>query len=96
MPFHLIREEDIKEEHICPYCKADVKEQDRDSIFHCSQHYKEIECSCGKTLHFKVDFDGSGHDHLTENNKKKEGRAKEATSNGVKTIESRIKLLEPT
>ena len=95
MPFHLMSEEDIKE-GMCPYCKADVKGQDKDSIFHCSQHYKEIECKCGKTIHFKVGFDGSGHDHLTENNKKKDSRAKEATSNGVKTIESKIKLLDPT
>lgn len=97
MPFHLMSEEDIKKEKICPYCKTDVAGHDLDSTFHCSKHYKEITCTCGKTLHFKVDFDGSGHDHLTKENGKKETRKTEKTSsNGVKTIESKIKLLDPT
>jgi hypothetical protein len=95
MHFHLISEKDIREERICPYCRKDVKDEIWTSAFHCEAHYKEVRCSCGKTLHFKVWFDGSGHDHLSKGKKKDAGDAKE-TSGGVKTLDSRIKLLQPT
>ncbi len=95
MLFHLISEEDIKEDRICPYCKTDFKGEMLDTIFDSEAHYKGIKCSCGKIVHFKVGFGGSGHDHLSKEKKKEESKKKE-TSEGVKTIESKIKLLEPT
>jgi hypothetical protein len=95
-------EEDLKADRICPYCKRDCKDEPIDSTFDFEKLYKEVECTgCGKTLHFKAGFDGSGHDHLNGDKKKetkpeKTQAKKEETFSGVKTIESKIRLLDPT
>ncbi|MBW3015339.1 hypothetical protein KY330_02880 [Candidatus Woesearchaeota archaeon] len=66
--FHLVKEEIMKEQ--CPYCGAVIDISNNESQFELDQHYKIQRCpnpDCQKEIHFKVDFNGSGHDDISKN-----------------------------
>ena len=60
MPHHLVSEVDLKS--FCIYCRQEILADRWKSEWHSETHYKTAQCSCGRTLHIKVGFDGSGHD----------------------------------
>ncbi len=86
MPHHLLSEGHLKT--FCIYCKKGVPVDRWKSDFHSGMHYKSLACSCGKELHIKVDFEGSGHDSWN-GTKFTSKITKENT-----TIEDRIKVIE--
>jgi hypothetical protein len=57
----------------CLRCRCCNNKLDKDKWFsewdnnnHVDMHYKSIVCSCGKKMWVKLDFLGSGHDHIVE------------------------------
>jgi len=60
MSHHLVGEGHLKE--FCIYCKKELPAKNWKSDFHLGMHYKTLTCSCGKKLHIRVNFEGSGHD----------------------------------
>lgn len=99
MPHHLVGE--IHQKIFCIYCKRDIPSEKWESEWHAETHYKTLNCDCcGKKLHIKMDFHGSGHDEWTGNKlcpekSKKEGIVlKKQTKNGIKNIEDQIKVVE--
>lgn len=88
MPHHLVSE--VHQKTFCIYCKKDVPLDRWESDFHSGMHYKTTKCSsCGRKLHIKVDFGGSGHDSWNGSRFKSK-----ITKKGVKTIEDKLKVLE--
>ena len=68
MRHHLVGEDKLKEQ--CFYCGKDVVLHDFQSEHHHGIHYKATTCTCGKKLHFKVPWEGSGHDSMSLKPKK--------------------------
>jgi hypothetical protein len=85
MPHHLVSEEGQKT--FCIYCKRDVPISGWTSEWHSETHYKNVVCKCGKELHIKVNFEGSGHDSW--NGKKFKSKIVKK-----KTIEDKVRILE--
>lgn len=99
MAHHLVREDDQK--IFCIYCKRDVPVKNWESEWHSEMHYKTLNCECcGRKLHIKVNFEGSGHDEWTGHKlcpikSEKQGiTLKKQTKKGVNTIEDKIKVIE--
>ena len=86
MPHHLVSE--ISQKTFCIYCKREVPSNEWKSDWHLEMHYKTLKCtSCGRDLHIRVNFEGSGHDSWA--GLKKCGTIEEK----IKTLE-KIKILE--
>jgi len=88
MPHHLTSEKELKT--FCLYCKSDVPIDGWKSEWHSETHYKTTQCKCGKDLHIKVNFEGSGHDSW--NGKKFTSKITKKTKD--ETIEEKVKILE--
>jgi len=58
MKHHLIKEDCIH----CLYCNQDLSKDEWKSTWDKEHHYKNIQCSCGRSNRIKVEFHGSGHD----------------------------------
>ena len=88
MPHHLVSEGHQKT--FCIYCKTEVPLEKWKSEWEFEGHYKKLKCpGCGKDIHIKMDFGGSGHDcwngHKPDLNPVKKKK---------KNIEDAIKVLE--
>ncbi len=89
MPHQLVSEGHLKK--FCIYCKTDVPMEKWESEFDSEGHYKTFTCSCGKKLHIKMDFEGSGHDSWNE---ERFSQVKMKEQKGKKTIEDKIKVID--
>jgi len=85
MHHHLVSEPQQKT--FCIYCGRNVPRNEWSSEWHLEAHYKTIKCQCGKNLHIKVNFEGSGHDSWNWEKIRPAALKK-------KSIEDRIKILE--
>ncbi len=92
MPHHLVSEGELKT--FCIYCKTEVPMKGWKSDWHSEMHYKTVKCSCGRDLHVRVNFEGSGHDSWNGSNWKSVIVKK--SSGKKQNIEDKIKILETT
>lgn len=88
MPHHLLNERELKT--FCIYCKSEVPVISWKSEWHFEAHYKTVLCKCGKSLHMKVNFEGSGHDSWNG----KKFTPKILGKNSGKSIEDKIRIIE--
>jgi hypothetical protein len=63
MKHHLVSEDKLREQ--CFYCGNNIILSDFESEHIHGIHYKSLDCRCGKKLHFKVSWEGSGHDRIS-------------------------------
>ena len=85
MKHHLVGEDKLKEQ--CFYCGKDIELSDFQSEHVHGIHYKALTCKCGKKLHFKVPWEGSGHDSISiKENKVKRQR--------IVTLEQKMKEIK--
>jgi DNA-directed RNA polymerase subunit RPC12/RpoP len=65
---HLLIE--VHQRSYCPYCRNKLSGNEWYSDFDLTHHYKGTECDkCGRKIHLKVGFNGSGHDCWDQNSK---------------------------
>lgn len=86
MPHHIARSETQQE--TCLYCGASLRDKSWESEFKGYLHYKTLMCDCGRKVHIRMNFKGSGHDSW---NNGKVGKV--INGNGYKankTIEHRV------
>ena len=88
MTHHLMNERELRT--FCIYCKSEVPLDGWKSDWHSETHYKTTKCTCGKDLHIKVDFGGSGHDSWNG----KKFTSKISKNAKEENIEDRIKTIE--
>lgn len=92
MPHHLLSEGELKT--FCIYCKAEVPIKEWKSDWHLEMHYKTVKCSCGKDLHVKAGFEGSGHDEW--NGHKFTSKITKKADGKKQNIEDKIRIVEKT
>ncbi len=66
---HMISEAHTKDK--CPYCGTNHPSQLWSSSFAYNDHYKVLNCSCGRRITIKMPFMGSGHDSWSKGLDKK-------------------------
>ncbi len=67
---HMITEEHIVEDRLCPYCSRSLEYMHFTSDM--DFNYRSIKCECGRTVQVKVG-PGSGHDNFNRQSKKRSG-----------------------
>ncbi|MFH1053925.1 MAG: hypothetical protein V1740_05920 [Candidatus Woesearchaeota archaeon] len=91
---HIFTESDLR--NFCPYCKSDISENEWKSLFHAQIHYKESECTCGKSLKIRVPFIGTGHDSWDGKQTWKRDvlEIRKDPKTKMKTLDTQIKVME--
>ncbi len=87
MKHQLVSETELKK--FCIYCSTEISVDKWGSAWDFEKHYKSATCPCcKKTLHLKVNFEGSGHDSWS-------GKKFEPACHKI-TIEDKITRIERT